>query len=157
MKCLTYILFFHVSLKSCSNMFMKTRFRFQIRCLIFRLAILVNYFPKINAENLQKPSKLSEIKMLFWGGGEVRYLKSPTNLKQTIQSRKLTVFCEQWRLYQGLLLANITENCIYPSTLNNEQEKMLRHFAPILMSDPTYNTDHDLYGAILFHVYTIPI
>ena len=34
---------------------------------------------------------------------------------------------------------------------------MLRHFAPILMSDPTYNTDHHLYGAILFHVYTIPI
>ena len=68
MKCRTYILFFHVSLKSPSNMFMKTRFRFQIRCLIFRLAILVNYFPKINAENLQKSSKLSEIKMLFWGG-----------------------------------------------------------------------------------------
>ena len=70
MKCLTYILFFHVSLKSPSNMFMKTRFRFQISCLIFRLAILVNYFPKINAENLQKPSKLSEVKMLFFFGGE---------------------------------------------------------------------------------------
>ena len=70
MKCLTYVLFFHVSLKSSYNMFMKTRFRFQIRCLIFHLAILVNYFPKINAENLQKPSKLSEIKMLFWGGGK---------------------------------------------------------------------------------------
>ena len=89
---------------------------------MFPLAILVNYFPKRNAENLQKPWKLPEVKkMFFLGGGWVGVEIPEESYRLRIDdSSEKTVFCEQWWLYQRVLLANITENCIYPSTLNNE-------------------------------------
>ena len=79
----------------------------------------MNYFHKINAENLQKPSKLSEVIFLFGAGGGGEIPEESYQLKIDGSSQK-AVFCEQWWLYQRALLANITENCIYPSTLNNE-------------------------------------
>ena len=119
MKCLTYILFFHVSLKSPSNMFMKNIISFADKVLDF----LLSYISELFSQNkCRKPPETFEVvwgNFSFWGGGGGEIPEQSYQLKIDGSSQK-AVFCEQWWLYQRALLANITENCIYPSTLNNE-------------------------------------
>ena len=79
-------------------MFMKNIISFADKVLDFLLSYISEFF-------------------CLGGGGEIP--EGSYQLKIDGSSQK-TVFCEQWWLYQRALLANITENCIYPSTLNNE-------------------------------------